>query len=120
MNEFGGQGNTPLFLSAAKGQYEIVELLILAGANVNSKNSYSEEFALDDSGMLTPLMISAYKGHYPVVVVLLKAGADALSEMEDWKGKETALDLAKGSKSPDKEIIIEALQDFGDRKQQKN
>jgi ankyrin repeat protein len=56
----------PLFFASARGQREIVELLILKGADINVKGSFGE----------TPLHWAAQYGHKNVVELLLSKGAD--------------------------------------------
>ena len=68
----------PLIFAAAKGYKEIVEMLIAAGADVNTQV---------DSGE-TALMLASQHGHLEVVKILLVHGADAT--LQD-KGGITAL-----------------------------
>ena len=65
VNEFGGDGYTPLWLAAMKGNDEIVQTLIDAGAHVNTQNA----------GHGTALQ-AAQRYHHPQIVTLLReAGA---------------------------------------------
>lgn len=54
---------TPLRAASFNGHLEVVQLLLAAGAEVNS---------VDD----TPLMLAVWKGHVAVTRVLLEAGAE--------------------------------------------
>ena len=62
------KGSTPLHLAAQQGYWEVVKVLIEAGANPNSRG-------LDGS---TPLYRAAKGGHVGAVKVLLRAEADPL------------------------------------------
>ncbi|MDE2816085.1 MAG: SUMF1/EgtB/PvdO family nonheme iron enzyme [Chloroflexota bacterium] len=61
----GLHGATPLFIAAHGGNVEIAELLVDAGANLNTK-----------SGAETPLMAAAFLGHLQIVNLLIERGAD--------------------------------------------
>lgn len=53
-------GRTPLYLAAAAGQDEIMEVLIKAGADVNLRNNYS----------YTPLLTAATAGEYTFIILM--------------------------------------------------
>jgi len=59
-------GRTSLHLASLRGDTEIVELLLEAGANVNIKNKFG----------WTPLHLAAREGHIDIVQMLLEAGAN--------------------------------------------
>ena len=59
----------PWFETAALGDYELIEMFLKAGVNVNAKSKKSNAW--------TALMVAASKGHKNTVQVLLKAGANA-------------------------------------------
>ncbi|ETV68568.1 hypothetical protein, variant 2 [Aphanomyces astaci] len=63
------QGRTPLHIAASAGRDDVLQLLLLHGANLN---------AVDDHGM-TPLHASALAGHVSVAHSLLVATLDATS-----------------------------------------
>jgi ankyrin repeat protein len=62
INVQGHEGKTALMLASGKGQSDVVQSLIDAGADLNTKDIYS----------YTALMIAAENGKYDVVTVLLK------------------------------------------------
>jgi serine/threonine-protein phosphatase 6 regulatory ankyrin repeat subunit B len=92
-------GWTPLHLAAAKGQKEVVELLLTHNAHVNAK---------DDSGE-TPLFHAVRFGNKDIVELLLDHGADVNAKDKDGA---TALDVAAKSKQSNQETI-ELLRQHG-------
>lgn len=74
---------TPLHLSAVRGQTQLVQILLDAGAKVDSLNEEHE----------TPLFAAAMAGHANVVEMLLKAGAQVNHQGRGIHGA-TALDHA--------------------------
>ena len=74
---------TPLHDVAINGDFEIADLLLQNGAEVDAVASYNQ----------TPLHFAADQGNLKVVEVLLKYGAR--KDVKDWDG-DTPLDLANG------------------------
>lgn len=72
----------PIHNSASYGHFEVTELLIKYGANVN----------IADLWKFTPLHEAAAKGKYEIVKLLLKHGADSTKKNRDGA---TPLDLAR-------------------------
>lgn len=68
-------GNFPIHLAAFKGHTEVVEFLIVRGANVNAKNKYDG----------TPLYVASYAGREQVVKILVTHGANVDVAMKDFK-----------------------------------
>ena len=68
VNEAQGDGTTALHWAAMKGDAELAQMLIYAGANVRATTRL---------GAYTPLYLAAKGGHSGVVAALLAAGADA-------------------------------------------
>lgn len=68
-------GNYPLHLAAYKGHTEIVQFLILQGADVNVRNDFGG----------TPLLVASYAGETGVVKVLIASGADTNLAIKDPK-----------------------------------
>jgi len=75
-------GETPLIVASRKGMYQIVELLIIYGADVDAQGVHSGQSALH---------ASVAKGHIALVELLLRH--DASPFMENEKGL-MAMDLA--------------------------
>ncbi|KJK91902.1 hypothetical protein H633G_04227 [Metarhizium anisopliae BRIP 53284] len=79
---FNIDGQTPLWLNAAKGHEAIVRLLIKEGADIHIKDKHGR----------TPLLLAAMKGHEAILQLLLNKGADtrmsAVRELLD-KGADT-------------------------------
>ena len=80
---FDASGLTPLLRAAGSGHFECMELLIKAGAAVNTPQNveYGE----------TPLMKAAKEGHVKCVELLLKSGADVNLWTTDKKRKKALL-----------------------------
>ena len=68
VNEAQGDGSTALHWAAIKGDAEMAQMLIFAGANVRATTRI---------GAYTPLYLAAKGGYSAVVAALLSAGADA-------------------------------------------
>ena len=68
VNEAQGDGTTALHWAAMKGDADLAQMLIYAGANVRATTRL---------GAYTPLYLAAQGGHSGVVAALLAAGADA-------------------------------------------
>ena len=68
VNEAQGDGTTALHWAAMKGDAEVAQMLIYAGANVRATTRL---------GAYTPLYLAAKGGNSGVVAALLAAGADA-------------------------------------------
>ena len=68
VNAAQGDGTTALHWAAMKGDVEIAQMLIYAGANLRATTRI---------GAYTPLYLAAKRGHPAVVAALLAAGADA-------------------------------------------
>lgn len=75
-------GHTALHHAAVGGYEQVVQVLILAGANVEEQNENGH----------TPLMESASAGHVGVAKILLNAGAGINTHSNEFK--ESALTLA--------------------------
>lgn len=88
-------GNTPLQIAALEGDVEVVQLLLNAGCDTNSKNIDKD----------TPLIDAVENGHLEVVRLLLKAGLDP--RQKNAKGQEP-LELIPAD-DDDAEYIRDAL-----------
>ncbi len=67
VNEAQGDGTTALHWAAIKGNTEVAQMLIFAGANLRATTRL---------GGYTPLYLAAKGGHSAIVAALLAAGAD--------------------------------------------
>lgn len=56
-NKGDSSGNSPLHYAAAYGYYEMIDLLVTAGADINSVNSWN----------MTPITITLLKNHFRCV-----------------------------------------------------
>ena len=73
---------TPLMIASAKGNLEVVKLLILAGADINAR----------DRNKSTSLIEASDNGHIKIVKILIDSDADINAKNSD---DETALQKAK-------------------------
>src|SRR5262249_30034511 len=89
-NAAQGDGMRPLHPAAERGDAQMLEMLIYAGANVG---------AMTRIGQYTPLHVAAQAGSAAVVQALLKAGASASSRTTNTNV--TALHLAAAAGNPD-------------------
>ena len=68
VNAAQGDGMTALHWAAVKGDAEMTEMLLVAGANVRATTRI---------GSYTPLFLAAQQGHAAALEALIKAGGDA-------------------------------------------
>jgi ankyrin repeat protein len=69
VNEKDSQGNSPLLLACRSGNFDIAEILVVAGAGVNARNG--------DGASALHLVVASYRARsLEMFETLLKAGAD--------------------------------------------
>lgn len=90
-------GFHPLMVAAAKGQAEMVRLLLERGAYHSAPGEYGGSFT-------NPLVIAATAGHEQIVRMLLAAGASADEKLPNI----TALELAEKSAPPETLALLRA------------
>ena len=100
-------GVTALIDASLKGQKEIVELLILEGADLNARDNQGD----------TALMNAALKGHIEIVELLISNGADV--SVKDKSGNTALIESAKYARESACEIIT-LLKDNGAQVNAKN
>ena len=66
-------GNTPILLASQNGFFNIVDLLIKKGANVNFRSN----------NFLRPIHMALHNEHYKIAKLLMENGADPLVEDEN-------------------------------------
>ena len=81
-------GETPLPLALKNGKWEIAELLIAGGVNVNARADYSARLL-----GYTPLQYAAMEGHKEIAQLLIFKGADVNAKV-DFGEAETPLHKA--------------------------
>ena len=89
VNAAQGDGTTPLHWAARRGDVELAQMLLYAGANVRATTRL---------GGWTPLLMAAQVGHAKMIEVLLNAGADLRAATVHGA---TPLMLAAGAGNPD-------------------
>ena len=119
-------GRTPLMYAAGEGRFDVVELLMDYGAEVNKKHYYEPtalhfaserghfkvveallskgaEIDVEDKNRCTPLMLAAERGHIDILLYLINHGADV-----NKKARHKRIALHYASESGDLKVI-EAL-----------
>jgi len=99
----------PLTTASFKGDVELVDMLVRAGAALN-KRCEVKLSGTRGSTEATPLIIGAWEGHAHVVRLLLKAGANPA--VKDSSGR-TALHWARASTKPGAIQILSLLEQRG-------
>ena len=102
-------GATPLAVAAGQGDFEIVQLLLDAGADVNEGT-----FNPNAGGEATALTNAVRAGDAKIVKLLLSHGAK--TEVVGGKFYPTILDYAHKHSSPEIVAILEAAQKVGEQK----
>uniref|UniRef100_A0A8C2L1U6 BTB (POZ) domain containing 11b n=1 Tax=Cyprinus carpio TaxID=7962 RepID=A0A8C2L1U6_CYPCA len=92
INSMNEQGMTPLMYACVRGDEAMVQMLLDAGADINSE--YPSVFP--ETRQATPLTFAVLHQHIPVVQLLLDAGANVEGSLQDGMENytETPLQLA--------------------------
>ena len=88
MNEKDSQGNSPLLLACRSGNFEMAEMLVVAGAGVSAANKRGD----------TPLLAAVGAGKLELAEMLVSKGANVKAVREDGAG---LLSLAIVSQQPE-------------------
>jgi ankyrin repeat protein len=105
-NFVGGDGNTPLHFAAHWGRYEVAQLLIASGANVNATGRRDDNW--------TPLFCAVQQGQTDLARLLIASHAEV-----DWKDKigNTPLHFAAGDNRPEiADLLIAGGANVNDRR----
>lgn len=89
-------GTTALAIACTQGHYEVVELLLLKGANVNVSDEQSS----------TPLMKAAAKGFTQIANLLVKYGADV--NAQDKQGYTAIIRAADSGHTEIVELLMQS------------
>uniref|UniRef100_A0A8C2B904 BTB (POZ) domain containing 11b n=1 Tax=Cyprinus carpio TaxID=7962 RepID=A0A8C2B904_CYPCA len=105
INSMNEQGMTPLMYACVRGDEAMVQMLLDAGADINSEvpntvQKYSSVFP--ETRQATPLTFAVLHQHIPVVQLLLDAGANVEGSLQDGMENytETPLQLAAAAGVP--------------------
>lgn len=99
INSMSEQGMTPLMYACVRGDEAMVQMLLDAGADINSEvpNSvHKHPSVFPETRQVTPLTFAVLHGHVPVVQLLLDAKANVEGSLQDGMENytETPLQLA--------------------------
>ncbi|XP_076861201.1 ankyrin repeat- and BTB/POZ domain-containing protein 3-A isoform X2 [Brachyhypopomus gauderio] len=99
INSMSEQGMTPLMYSCVRGDEAMVQMLLDAGADINSQvpsSVHRHPSVYPDTRQGTPLTFAVLHGHVPVVQLLLDARANVDGALQDGAENyaETPLQLA--------------------------
>ncbi|XP_055011497.1 ankyrin repeat and BTB/POZ domain-containing protein 3-B isoform X2 [Boleophthalmus pectinirostris] len=99
INSMNEQGMTPLMYACVRGDEAMVQMLLDAGADINSEvpNSvHKHPSVFPETRQATPLTFAVLHGHVPVVQLLLDAKANVEGSLQDGMENytETPLQLA--------------------------
>lgn len=94
-------GDTPLAVAAGQGDFELVNIFLDAGADVND----GAEMPNAGSGKATALTNAVWAGHKEVVELLLRRGAS--TDVVGGKFYTTILDYARAHSSPEIVSLLE-------------
>uniref|UniRef100_A0A8C7D6Z6 Ankyrin repeat and BTB domain containing 3 n=1 Tax=Oncorhynchus kisutch TaxID=8019 RepID=A0A8C7D6Z6_ONCKI len=105
INSMSEQGMTPLMYSCVRGDEAMVQMLLDAGADINSEvpNTVHKYPSVNPETRLgTPLTFAVLHGHVPVVQLLLDARANVEGSLQDGMENytETPLQLASAAGVP--------------------
>uniref|UniRef100_A0A8C2L009 BTB (POZ) domain containing 11b n=1 Tax=Cyprinus carpio TaxID=7962 RepID=A0A8C2L009_CYPCA len=105
INSMNEQGMTPLMYACVRGDEAMVQMLLDAGADINSEvpntvQKYPSVFP--ETRQATPLTFAVLHQHIPVVQLLLDAGANVEGSLQDGMENytETPLQLAAAAGVP--------------------
>jgi uncharacterized protein len=96
VNQRSADGTTPLHWAVYNGDVELVDRLLGAGANPDSRNDYNS----------TPLVEAAVVGNAEIIKKLLKAGADVESANAD--GQTALMVVARSSNVEAAKLLLKA------------
>jgi len=94
-------GDTPLYLTVARDNYEFVEFLLFHGADINVRNNYD----------MTPLIKAAGNGSVNSVKILVAKGADV--NLLDDEGMNALMWAVRGVDAEVKKLPPEELEKMG-------
>uniref|UniRef100_A0A3B1JFB2 BTB (POZ) domain containing 11a n=1 Tax=Astyanax mexicanus TaxID=7994 RepID=A0A3B1JFB2_ASTMX len=102
INSMSEQGMTPLMYACVRGDEAMVQMLLDAGADINSEvpsSVHSHPSVYPDTRQGTPLTFAVLHGHVPVVQLLLDARANVEGAVQDGAENytETPLQLASAA-----------------------
>uniref|UniRef100_A0A8C6Q4Z6 Ankyrin repeat and BTB domain containing 3 n=1 Tax=Nothobranchius furzeri TaxID=105023 RepID=A0A8C6Q4Z6_NOTFU len=96
INSMNEQGMTPLMYACVRGDEAMVQMLLDAGADINSEVGSENRIIFPETRQATPLTFAVLHGHVPVVQLLLDARANVEGSLQDGMENytETPLQLA--------------------------
>ncbi|XP_041966693.1 ankyrin repeat and BTB/POZ domain-containing protein BTBD11-B isoform X1 [Alosa sapidissima] len=108
INSMSEQGMTPLMYACVRGDEAMVQMLLDAGADINSEvpnTIHKHPSVFPETRQGTPLTFAVLQGHVPVVQLLLDAGANVEGSLQDGMENYTDTPLQLASAAGNFELV---------------
>ncbi|KAM9807541.1 ankyrin repeat- and BTB/POZ domain-containing protein 3-B isoform 1-T1 [Neosynchiropus ocellatus] len=113
INSMSEQGMTPLMYACVRGDEAMVQMLLDAGADINSEvpnTVHKHPSVFPETRQATPLTFAVLHGHVPVVQLLLDAKANVEGSLQDGMENYTETPLQLASAAGNFELVCLLLE----------
>ncbi|XP_061826068.1 ankyrin repeat and BTB/POZ domain-containing protein 3-B isoform X3 [Nerophis lumbriciformis] len=113
INSMSEQGMTPLMYACVRGDEAMVQMLLDAGADINSEvpsSVHKHHSVFPETRQATPLTFAVSHGHVPVVQLLLDAKATVEGSLQDGMENYTETPLQLAAAAGNFELVSLLLQ----------